>query len=716
MSNAGDQKDGCQRGVVLPLLDNAVLDRILDIHGPENIEFNMSPMIKVIQDIVYKSNHFPDTISEKPTFRYEDVMKTMHESLAFKISVISCEILGSCYRTEDILETTLSMFTALSSYSWMAKGVVALAAFAVNYGQFRLVVEPRSTGGDDTATVVAFLEQVPVEMCETDLYKDITDLADALLLLIRTTWKLLCFYTKFIKPGAEAIKRLNHQLPTIISWIIQSIVVCQSLITNLAHTGYEYMSSSAEEWELSCLKQKVTSYFNEFEISAAEELANLFPKDNITVLKQVICSEEIMNMALSVGARTKHPGLAKVDTLEKKRVLLYLSTLDLDDAEIKAVERIHEIIKKSNMVLVWLPVLDKPEDWKEFEDNIGLFEQKRGLMPWHVVRKPQFLDPTIIAFIKNSWELEKKSKIMVFDSEGRLEKENALPMILVWGSLASPFTTSKEDELWRSEKQWNLELLLTVPMRADLKLNIEEDKYICLFGGEEVNWIEQFTELTEHAVKDSGVSMEMRYIGGSIPRNTEEIHKAKVAESWNNIFIDRSLSWLFWARIEVMFDYCLKRGINWDKDSGNPILEGLVTMRSFDKSRRGWAMICKGADKITRAFSDVMLKCFEEYDEKWKREVKGGEYFLEALKSRIEQNCETLYFPQSSEGIPEKKICVVCRRVMRKSFTFSCWGEDDAGDGKQETPAKTKDAGPAMADSAESSHSNQSSDTSTTQK
>lgn len=152
------------------------------------------------------------------------------------------QILGSCYRTEDILETTLSMFTALSSYSWMAKGVVALAAFAVNYGQFRLVVEPHTKGGDDLATVVAFLEQVPEEMCETDLYKHITDLADALLLLIRTTWKLRYFYTKFIKPDAEAIKKLNDQLPTIISWIIQSIVVCQSLITNLAHTGYEYIS------------------------------------------------------------------------------------------------------------------------------------------------------------------------------------------------------------------------------------------------------------------------------------------------------------------------------------------------------------------------------------------------------------------------------------------------------------------------------------------
>lgn len=244
---------------------------------------------------------------------------------------------------------------------------------------------------------------------------------------------------------------------------------------------------------------------------------------------------------------------------------------------------------------------------------------------------------------------------------------------------------------------------------------IEGEKYICLFGGEEVDWIEQFTALTKSVVEDSGISMEMRYIGGSIPRKTEEIHKANVAERWiNNIFVDRSLSWLFWARIDVMFNYCLQRGISWERGSSNPILEGLVTMRSFDKSRRGWAMICKGSDRIVRAFSDVMLKCFEEYDEKWKSEVKGGKDFLEALKSRIEQNCETLYFPQPSKGIPEKKICTVCSRVMRKSFTFSCWGEDDAGDGKQENPVKTKDkdgsATATAADSTESSHSNQSSD------
>lgn len=139
-------------------------------------------------------------------------------------------------------------------------------------------------------------------------------------------------------------------------------------------------------------------------------------------------------------------------------------------------ERIHDIVEKSNMVLVWLPVLDKPEDWKKDEkkgkDNTRLFEKKRDLMPWHVVRKPQYLDPTIIAFIKSSWKLEKTSKIMVFDSEGRLEKEDALPMILVWGSLATPFTTSREDELWRSEKDWKLELLLTDPMQNDLGLKV----------------------------------------------------------------------------------------------------------------------------------------------------------------------------------------------------------------------------------------------------
>lgn len=145
--------------------------------------------------------------------------------------------------------------------------------------------------------------------------------------------------------------------------------------------------------------------------------------------------------------------------LKNKNVLLYISNLDLPDDEIETVKRVYAAANKDKdeFQFVWLPILDKSKDWNE-----QTYETKRKLMPWLVVRKPQLLDGTIIKFIENGWEFKKRSIIVAFDRDGKVVNKDALPIILIWGSEASPFTNDREAELWRS-KTWRLELLLPLP-------------------------------------------------------------------------------------------------------------------------------------------------------------------------------------------------------------------------------------------------------------
>lgn len=61
-------------------------------------------------------------------------------------------------------------------------------------------------------------------------------------------------------------------------------------------------------------------------------------------------------------------------------------------------------------------------------------------------------------YIKEEWRFNKKPMLVVLDAQGRVANPNALHMIFIWGSLAFPFTSTREEELWKAET-WRMELL-----------------------------------------------------------------------------------------------------------------------------------------------------------------------------------------------------------------------------------------------------------------
>lgn len=143
-------------------------------------------------------------------------------------------------------------------------------------------------------------------------------------------------------------------------------------------------------------------------------------------------------------------------------MLLLISDLDLPPEELSVLDQMYTEARQnptrpeSQYEVVWIPVVPKTTPWTE-ESQIK-FEALRNMMPWYSVYHPSLLEPAVIKYIKEVWHFNHKPLLVVMDPQGRIVNTNALHMMWIWGSLAFPFTSLREESLWR-EETWRIELL-----------------------------------------------------------------------------------------------------------------------------------------------------------------------------------------------------------------------------------------------------------------
>ena len=153
---------------------------------------------------------------------------------------------------------------------------------------------------------------------------------------------------------------------------------------------------------------------------------------------------------------------ANIDVLRKKNVLLFISDLELSLDELSVLEQMFVEARSqpksphSQYEVVWLPVLDRSTTWNDTKRK--QFEALQQQMPWYSVYEPFQLGPAFIRYIKEVWHFNKKALIVVLDPQGRVVNPNAIHMMWIWGNLAFPFSSTREESLWK-EESWRLELL-----------------------------------------------------------------------------------------------------------------------------------------------------------------------------------------------------------------------------------------------------------------
>jgi len=194
-------------------------------------------------------------------------------------------------------------------------------------------------------------------------------------------------------------------------------------------------------------------------IEAYNTLVRLFETshlDNMKILRAMIYSKDDLPL---FDGHTKRR--VSVDVLRRKIVMLFVSDIDISHEELFVLIQIyndtHQGKIERNYEIVWLPIIDRYTPWTPAKE--AAFDQLVSTMPWYSLHHPSLLDPAVIKYIRDVWRFDKRPLLVVLDPQGKVVCPNALHMMWIWGSLAFPFTSNREEALWR-EETWRLEFLV----------------------------------------------------------------------------------------------------------------------------------------------------------------------------------------------------------------------------------------------------------------
>ncbi|KAA8542200.1 hypothetical protein F0562_023352 [Nyssa sinensis] len=677
--------------------DSAMNRQIQATHTPDGREVEVKPILHVIENILHLATPAIDGISSG-TREHIDPLEDktilpgfdgILEALAFIIHRISCELSCKCSGGGDAHATTMAIFNVLSNYSWEAKVVISLAAFAVSYGEFYLVAQLFAT--NPLAKSVALLKQLPDIIEHSHSLKSRFDAISNLVKVVLDVTKCIVQFkdlpSQYISDDTPPMSVAVANIPAAAYWIIRSMVACMSQIISLLGMSYELITSTTEAWELSSLAHKISNIHSHLKTQLAlcyqhidekkhveyyQMLVRLFETpqlDNIRILKTLIYAKDDLLPLVDGTTKTR----VSIEVLRRKPVLLLISDLDLLAQELEIlILSYHELRlrQETHFEMVWIPIVDRSMPWSEA--NQQKFAHLQSEMPWHSVYHPSLLEPAVIKYIKEVWHFAKKLILVVLDPQGKVVCPNALHMMWIWGSFAHPFTTAKEEQLWKSET-WRLELLVDSidPPTVDW---ISAGKFVCLYGGEDIEWIRTFTKTAKDVAKAADFTIEMVYVGKtSVKERVRKIIDLITKENLSHCWIHPTSIWYFWARVESMLFSKIQHGKTVENDR---IMQEVLTVLSFDGSDQGWAIIGKGNTlDIARAKGETILKSFTEYAE-WEAEAKETG-FIPALNNYLyklhsPQHCNRLILPGISGGIPERVVCAECGRPMEKYFMYRC--------------------------------------------
>lgn len=673
--------------------DTTMMKQIQATHTPDGREVEVKPIVQVIEDILNHATPAIDgTLYGNPPHlealedrSSQDGLHGILEELAYTIQKLSCELSCKCSGGGDAHATTMAVFNMLSHYSWDAKVVLSLAAFAANYGEFWLVIQLYAT--NPLAKSVALLKQLPDIIEHGNSLKSRFDAVTKLIKVMLDVTKSIIEFKElpslYISPDMPPMSSAMAHIPTAAYWTIRGIVACASQIISLIGTSNEYTSWTTESWELSTLAHKVSSIHEHLiqqlilchqhieekkQFESYNNLVRIFEMphlDNQKVLKTLIYAKEDIQPLLQGNTKVN------IEILRRKTVLLLISDLDLLHEEIVILHKFYREQIKSDVEyeVVWLPVVDRSKPLTE--ENQNKFHELQKEMPWYTLLHPSLLEPAVVRYIKEVWHFTKKAILVVLDLQGKVVCRNALHMMWIWGNTAYPFTNSKEESLWK-EETWRLKLLVD-DIDATIFAWVNQGKYICMYGGVNSDWILNFNTAAREVAKAAGIQLEMVYVGKSNAK--EQVRKTITfidSRSLGYCWTDPTNIWFFWTRMESMLYSKTQHGKTIENDS---IFAGVLTMLSFDGSDQGWSVICHGPTEMAKAKGDMILKCFTEYSD-WSDNVQQNG-FMPALNEHLQklhtpEHCNRLILPGINGDIPEKVVCAECGRPMEKYFMYRC--------------------------------------------
>ncbi|KAK7847122.1 protein sieve element occlusion b [Quercus suber] len=612
------------------LSDHEILNQIYTTHVHDDEKFDVESLFIIVENILKRATVVVDNIvlGTQATVEHleEKIPKASFSPPICTLKNISCEMQCKAPGEEIVHKTALSILSKLSNYSWDAKAVLTLAAFALDYGEFWLLAQIQSS--DQLAKSVGTLKRVPILLKRPTLQKhkqaliELNNVIKATLEVIECIFELEKLSNHDIKDVPALSTGMEH-IPVDVYWAIVTVVASTTQLCCLINDEEKKPELSPFSQKLNIivtkLKRQITIIRQQIEETEAYwKLVKVFrtPTEIMEVFKGLIYTKDSVQPL--IDGSTKKP--VNIDVLKKKNVLLFISSLDITEEDISILRPIHDTIKKEDQYkIVWIPIV---EQWTE--ELQKKFEILRSKMPWYAV---QYYSPIAgIRFIKEKWHFKGKPTVVVLNHQGKVECENAMHMI-----------------------------------------RIKDQKYIFFYGGKDNEWITQFTKratalANDPVIKEARISIELLCVG-------------KGTKGEDNV----GILGRFWTGIESLFISKTQR-----KTEADAVSLEIQKLLSY-KNESGWAVLSKGSTVVLSGHGTTILKVLEDLD-KWKEHVreKGFEVIFREYHNKVLHTahiCCRIDIPNTSGKIPENMKCPDCPRIMETYISFKCCHIDGTTNG-----------------------------------
>ncbi|KAK9061696.1 hypothetical protein SSX86_018879 [Deinandra increscens subsp. villosa] len=643
--------------------DDVIKTQVLDTHHSDGTDVDVKTLVYIADQILMAPLRKLEGKSRK-TNAHQNAVLTLN-SLSHIIDKLACEMSRKRSSEKDLHTTTLYILHTVRNFQWEAKLALILACFALNHGEFWLLPQIMELSA-------------PLKR----KFDALTKLAYSVLESTRCIIQLKGLPSTHLSAGVPAMDAAINSVPSAVYWNVRGIISCAVQITGFTSLGHETSSSEMQSWEQSSLILKINELL-EFLKRQLEEcnrviedrkdmdfrhsFNRLFKEihnDNMEILEVLINSRDDP-LPLFDGTTKKKVSL---DVLRRKNVLLLISGLDVSREELVNLTEIYmmsRVQQGSRMIalyeLVWIPIVDAMD--KKFEDT-------KNSMPWYSVHNPSYVDMVVRKSIGDRWNFRSKPILVVLDPQGKELNRNAIHMMWIWGFMAFPFTTDKEEALWRDET-WSLNLILAYSGIDITVYNwVREDKYIFLYGGDNIEWIRKFTNNVQAMATAAHIPLEMAYVGKS--NTTQKVQRAIETISVQKLsyYLPDTMVRSFWTRLKsILFSKIQLKGAE------DPIMRHIKKLLSYEK-KGSWALIGRGSQFPTIGHGSTMLQTTADFD-LWKEHIptKGFDLSFKEYHDKLHaaaNKCCRVEFPNEAAGIPEDMGCPECSRVMGKHISFLC--------------------------------------------
>ncbi|XP_074267780.1 protein SIEVE ELEMENT OCCLUSION B-like [Silene latifolia] len=575
--------------------DSYLLSKILEFHKPTYREPVFDSLLTIVKAINERATgtigeHSKDALLEggKGTYALQDLgVDTKVQDI---IRDLSYQVTSEILNGKDAHYITMKLLNLLPNFYFINKMILILTALALTFGDFCLLIR---------------------------IYADNAINGQELTCEEKNTYRNIQFKAnEFIKYVDNLNKYRQYDgTAVLVYWVVRCAIVATTQLVMLSSRGLDQYLVGIRGFPTLKEFDKLESLNVDIMLKISE--SEMLEKGQKPIKSRLVDKNDIIKSIITpeIDVSPLYHGVTKskdeLDALNGKRVLLLISGLDIAPEDIKNLK--HITINPNSDEIVWIPIVN-PNPSIEI---ITQLETLQNSMPWYSVHQPsKTITEDAINYFTKQWNFISTPILILLSPFGEVLNKTAIHMVRIWQNLSFDKLTSYKSELqrWRRET-WNLKLLLN-HIDPLIQKWIQDEKYIFLYGGNDIEWIRAFIRQAGSLASVLHIHIEMVYVG--ISHNKDQVCRLQEIITMEKLSycLPESSGAYFRSRLDSMIysiiEFKLSMGVNFPR--GTEVL--LEEIRRFQRHEE-WALLAKGSTILVNGSGSIALNALEQI-EKWK--------------------------------------------------------------------------------------------------